>query len=84
MILLVTGYVRNEARLAADIAAAAAGTGAAPEIMATWARLLGRLTDPERFPALHAALAAGVFDRTTAPTTSSCSAWSGSSTASRP
>jgi hypothetical protein len=30
--------------------------------MASYGRLLARLTDPARFPALHAVLAAGVFD----------------------
>ena len=30
--------------------------------MSGYANLLRRLTDPERFPALHAVLAAGVFD----------------------
>jgi AcrR family transcriptional regulator len=43
--------------LQADIAAAAES-----ELMASYGRLLARLTDPERFPALHAVIAAGVFD----------------------
>jgi len=30
--------------------------------MGAYGRLMARLTDPERFPALHAVLAAGVFD----------------------
>jgi hypothetical protein len=40
----------------------AAGSGT-PEtqIMPTWGGLLARLTDSERFPALHAALASGAF-----------------------
>ena len=58
VILLVSGYVRNEATLSADIAAATAGP-----IMPAWSRQLARLTDAERFPALHAALASGVFDQ---------------------
>jgi hypothetical protein len=57
VILLVSGYVRNEASLSADLAAAAG------PIMPTWSRQLARLTDAERFPALHAALASGVFDQ---------------------
>jgi AcrR family transcriptional regulator len=61
VMLLLTGYVRNQATLQADIAAAQAA-GAAPELMASYGRLLAKLTDPERFPALHAVLAAGVFD----------------------
>jgi hypothetical protein len=30
--------------------------------MGAYGRLMARLTDPERFPALHAVLAAGGFD----------------------
>ena len=63
-ILLLTGFVRNQATLQADIAAAqAAGTTPPdPEMMRSYSRVLARLTDPERFPALHAVIAAGVFD----------------------
>ena len=50
VILLVSGYVRNEATLAVDLQAAAG------PIMPTWGRQIAALTDPERFPALHAAL----------------------------
>jgi AcrR family transcriptional regulator len=59
VILLVSGFVRNEATLAADLAAGAAATG--EEIMPAWSRLLRRMTDPERFPALHAALGSEAF-----------------------
>ena len=57
VILLVSGYVRNEATLAADLGAAER------EIMPAWGRRLARLTDPERFPALHAVLASDVVAR---------------------
>lgn len=60
VILLISGFVRNEATLAADIAAASSASG--QEIMPTWGRLLERLTDPDRFPALHTALATEAFD----------------------
>jgi len=62
--LLLTGFVRGQATFQADIAAAQTAGDAAPdpELMASYGRLLARLTDPERFPALHAVLAAGVFD----------------------
>jgi AcrR family transcriptional regulator len=62
--LLLTGFVRGQGMLQADIAAAQAAGAAAPEseMMASYGRLLTRLTDPERFPALHAVIAAGVFD----------------------
>jgi AcrR family transcriptional regulator len=59
VILLVSGYVRNEATLAADIAAAASAAGA--EVMPGWADLLRHVTDAERFPALHAALDSEAF-----------------------
>jgi AcrR family transcriptional regulator len=57
VILLVSGYVRNEATLAADLGAAE------QEIMPAWGRQIARLTDPERFPALHAVLASEVVAR---------------------
>jgi AcrR family transcriptional regulator len=59
VILLVSGFVRNEATLAADIAAAAAASGV--QVMPAWAQLLERVTDAERFPALHAALGSEAF-----------------------
>ncbi|MET8014195.1 TetR/AcrR family transcriptional regulator [Streptomyces sp. NPDC005271] len=60
VLMLVSGFVRNEARLAFDLQAAAERTGAGPkESMASWAQLLERLTDAERFPAVTAALRAG-------------------------
>jgi AcrR family transcriptional regulator len=65
VMLVLTGFVRGQAMLQADIAAAAQAAGAAPpgpELMSSYGRLMARLTDPERFPALHAVLAAGVFD----------------------
>jgi AcrR family transcriptional regulator len=65
-ILLLTGYVRTEATLTADIAAALARSAPGadlPETMVNYGRLMAKLTDPERFPALHAVIAAGVFDQ---------------------
>jgi AcrR family transcriptional regulator len=53
-LLLLSGFVRNEATLVADMSAQT-------EIMVPWARLLRELTDPERFPALRTALASGAF-----------------------
>jgi AcrR family transcriptional regulator len=61
-ILLVTSYVRSELALMADVAAGAAAAGTAPNVMPHYARLLRRLTDAERYPALHDAMAAGAFD----------------------
>jgi AcrR family transcriptional regulator len=62
VILLVTGYVRNQATLEADIAAAMASGAAGARAITSYGRTLARLTDPERFPALHAAIAAGALD----------------------
>jgi AcrR family transcriptional regulator len=59
VILLVSGYVRNEATTAADVAAAAGGA----EIMPAYAAALGQVVDPARFPALHAALRSEAFAR---------------------
>jgi AcrR family transcriptional regulator len=64
VMLLLTGFARSQATFQADIAAAQAAGAAPPdpELMSSYGRLMARLTDPERFPALHAVLAAGVFD----------------------
>lgn len=63
-ILLLSGFVRNEAALTADIGAyAAASGGPAGQVMPGWSRLLRRVTTPEQFPALHRALASGAMDQ---------------------
>jgi AcrR family transcriptional regulator len=63
VILLVSGYVRNNATISADIDAAARAAGASlQEFMPAFARILRRVTDPERFPALTAVLATDLFD----------------------
>jgi AcrR family transcriptional regulator len=59
VILLVSGFVRNAATLAADIAAAVAASGA--QVMPGWSDVLRRVTDAERFPALHRAMASAAF-----------------------
>jgi AcrR family transcriptional regulator len=62
-VLLVSGYVRSEATLSADIEGGfLAATPTRDEAMLGYADLLRRLTDRDRFPALHAVLDAGVFD----------------------
>jgi AcrR family transcriptional regulator len=57
-ILLISGFVRNDAMLTADFAAAAAGE----PVMPGYGRVLAHLTDAEHFPALHAAIASGALD----------------------
>ena len=61
VILLVSGFVRNEATLAADIAEAVAASGA--QVMPGWSDVLRRVTDAERFPALHRAMASEAFEQ---------------------
>ena len=63
VMLLLSGYVRNEATLTVSMGPAAE----AGEIMPTWGRLLSQLTDPEDFPALHAALASEAFAKDDEP-----------------
>jgi len=63
VIMLLSGYVRSLATTEADIATAIAASGLRPdEWMASYPRMLSQLTDPQRFPALAAFIAAGVFD----------------------
>jgi AcrR family transcriptional regulator len=63
VVLLLAGYVRNQATTDADIEAAIRTSGQDPSAwMSSYADLLRRLADPQRFPALSAFLAAGVFD----------------------
>jgi AcrR family transcriptional regulator len=63
VILLLSGFVRNEATLAADLQTAHLATGTTEEeTLSAYGRLLARLANPARFPALHAVIAEGVFD----------------------
>jgi len=68
VIMLLSGYVRNVAATEADIAAAMQASGLSPdEWMSAYPRMLTKLTDPQRFPALTAFIAAGVFDAADEP-----------------
>ncbi|MFJ8693907.1 TetR/AcrR family transcriptional regulator [Streptomyces roseolilacinus] len=63
VVLLVGGFVRNEAGLTADLAAAMKATGETPEqVMARYGRTLRLLADPERYPAVARALESGAMD----------------------
>jgi AcrR family transcriptional regulator len=63
VVLLVSGFVRNDASLEADIDEAAARAGVPVEqFMVGYGQLIGRLTDPAEFPHLHAAVATGALD----------------------
>lgn len=63
VMLLLGGFVRDEATSIADVSAAARASGSTTQaVMPGYGRLLARLTDAARFPALHAVIASGVFD----------------------
>jgi AcrR family transcriptional regulator len=68
VIMLISGYVRTLATLESDLEAAVRAAGVAPdEWMAAYPRMLTRLADPARYPALAKFIAAGVFDRADEP-----------------
>jgi AcrR family transcriptional regulator len=68
VVMLLSGYVRNLAATEADITAAVLASGLGyDEWMASYPRMLGKLTDPRRFPALTTFIAAGVFDQADDP-----------------
>jgi AcrR family transcriptional regulator len=57
-LLLVSGFVRNDSTLNADITAGAADRPAAM----TYGAILSQLADAEHFPAVHRAIASGTLD----------------------
>lgn len=61
-ILMLAGLVRNEAQLAETYEAFAKPAADGAETMLDYRRLIEKLADPERFPAINAAMEAGVFD----------------------
>jgi AcrR family transcriptional regulator len=63
VIMLLAGYVRNAATTDADIATAIRVSGmTGDEWMSSYARMLAKLTDARRFPAIRQFLEAGVFE----------------------
>jgi AcrR family transcriptional regulator len=63
VLLLINGFVRNEALLKADLQMAAGVGSTVGDAMSSYGRLLSRLVDPMRFPAISAVIASGVFDQ---------------------
>ncbi|MFI1226977.1 MULTISPECIES: TetR/AcrR family transcriptional regulator [unclassified Streptomyces] len=62
VILLVSNFVRSEALLMSDLAAAVATRGVSPEeLSASYERTLKRLVDPERHPGITRQLESGVM-----------------------
>jgi AcrR family transcriptional regulator len=67
-LLLVNGFVRNDAMLIADVQVAAHSSGVTMEqAAASYSERLGAVIDAERFPALSAALAEHVFATSSGP-----------------
>ncbi len=63
-VLLVNGFIRNEAALATDLRSAArAKRSPLASAMSSYGEVLSRLVDAERFPAISRAIASGVFDQ---------------------
>jgi AcrR family transcriptional regulator len=67
VVILLSSYVWREVMIAVDISAAGSAGGLVPPSPAGYGRALAKLTDPERFPALHALLASGVFEQADDP-----------------
>jgi AcrR family transcriptional regulator len=61
VVLVVSALVRSNAQLEVQLDAAMRAS-ASEAVGASYGPLLARLTDPERFPALHAAIEARAFD----------------------
>ncbi|MEU4181347.1 TetR/AcrR family transcriptional regulator C-terminal domain-containing protein [Streptomyces sp. NPDC026589] len=62
VILLISNFVRSEALMMSDLAAAVAARGITPEeLMASHERTLKRLVDPERHPGITRQLETGVM-----------------------
>jgi AcrR family transcriptional regulator len=68
VVLMLSGYARNQVTTTADVQAHFLDAATTPHAaMRSYADTLRRLTDPQRFPALHALLDAGVFDQADPP-----------------
>ncbi|WAU82137.1 TetR/AcrR family transcriptional regulator C-terminal domain-containing protein [Streptomyces sp. Qhu-G9] len=68
VIMLVSGYVRNEATLMSDLDAAYTARGHAPdEVLRRYQRTLAALTDPERHPAVTRVLESDALDQADEP-----------------
>jgi AcrR family transcriptional regulator len=68
VMLLMTGFVRNEATMSSQIEAAQKAAGASnEEAMSGYHRLLKQLLDPRDFPEMTAVLDSGIFDQPDVP-----------------
>jgi AcrR family transcriptional regulator len=62
VILLVSGYARNEASVTADLDETFLAGATPQQAMSRYGRLLTELTDERDFPELHTVIASGFFD----------------------
>jgi AcrR family transcriptional regulator len=68
IVMMLSGYARNQVITMGDVQAHFLDAAATPhDAMRGYRDTLRRLTDADRFPALHAMLDAGVFDRADPP-----------------
>jgi AcrR family transcriptional regulator len=62
IVLLLSGFVRNEVTLTSDVAAAVAIAATGGAVPASYGTALRTLTDAAHFPAVHTVIASGAFD----------------------
>jgi AcrR family transcriptional regulator len=68
VIMLVGGFVRNEALMMADLAGVISASGQTPEeVLSRYGHTLRRLADPARYPAVARMLDSGVMDEADEP-----------------
>jgi AcrR family transcriptional regulator len=68
IVMMLSGYVRNHVLVMGEVQAHFLNAAATPhDAMRAYSATLRRLTDTERFPALHVLLDAGVFDQADPP-----------------
>jgi AcrR family transcriptional regulator len=61
-LLLLSGFVRNDATLSVDVVTAATQAARSGLPPVTYGAILSELTDPRDFPAVHRAIASGILD----------------------
>jgi AcrR family transcriptional regulator len=68
IVMMLAGYVTNHVLVMGDVQSRFLDAASTPDdAMRRYGDTLRRLTGPDRYPALHAVLAAGVFDRADPP-----------------
>ncbi|MFD0143961.1 MULTISPECIES: TetR/AcrR family transcriptional regulator [unclassified Streptomyces] len=68
VVMLLGGFVRNEALMMADLAAVISASGQSPEeVLSRYGHTLRRLADPDRYPAVARMLDSGVMEQADEP-----------------